>query len=428
MHLPELLASLDPKKSLLKPDTELPVSLGPDAFPNPQFGRGLLKEFMLNQELTYLNHGSYGALSHAVFDVLIRWRKIMERNPYEWQSNLVVPYLWETLRIIAPRIGANPSDVAFVTNATTGVNTVLNSLRLEPDEKILTLQVVYQTIGFSIERAESRYGAKMVKIPVDIPLNIEKVLQDFENAIDDKVKLLLIDHINSPYSFILPLERFIEIAHKHNILVLVDGAHAVGQIPLDMNELGADFYTGNFHKWFFCGAGCSFLWVHPKHQDKIWPNVISWGYKDSFSARFIWNGTQDHGPYLAASAAAQIFDRLGGQSKVNAYNNELALQAAVMLKDSWQTELSAPLEPGRNASMYTIRVPPFKTAMAKQPLTKQGIFLGDTLREKYKIEVPVLTGTRSLWVRISAQVYNEFGDYLKLRDAVRAITQPESQH
>jgi isopenicillin-N epimerase len=279
---------------------------------------------------------------------------------------------------------------------------------------------VYKAVGYAIEHVATKGGVDVVQVPVAVPLDIEKVLADFKTALGTNTKLCIIDHINSPYAFVLPIERFISIAHEHNALVLIDGAHSLGQIPIDMGKIDADFYTSNCHKWFFSGSGSAFLWINPKHQDHIFPNVISHGFKDGLTARFCWTGTADYTPFLSINASIDMFNRLGFD-KIMTHNNTLALEAAKYLRSLWGTRFSVDEKLGYNASMYTIQLPEPKSELKDKPVGERAVLLGDLLIERYKIEVPIIAGASVWWLRISAQIYNCMEDYVALGEAVNKL-------
>jgi len=353
-----------------------------------------------------------------VFDIQTKWQQKLHENPVQFLSNNLTGWMCYTTRNLAKFIGANSEDVFLIDNATTGVNTVLKSLKFSEKDNIIYTDLIYPGIEFSLHKLREFTSVNLKELKVSIPINFNKVLEDFENAIDSNTKLVVLDHITSKTAVILPVEQFIQIAKKKGVLVLIDGAHTVGQIPLNLSQLGADFYTSNCHKWLFSPLGSAFLWIKKEHQSKINPLVISNGYKDGIHAQFSWTGTKDYTALLAMNTAILFYQKVGGE-KVMEHNNRLARKAADYLIQAWGTEGLA--DPSHHASIVTIKLPEWRADNASAPIAEKAEWLGEQLYHKYNIEVPIQIINGSLWIRISAQIYNYFEEYELLALAVQSL-------
>lgn len=371
-----------------------------------EFGRAVRGKWLLDKEAVYLNHGSFGATPLAVLEAQTEWRARLEQQPVRFMEKIYTPALREAAGNLAAWIGAQGEDLVFVDNATTGVNAVLRSLKFEPDDEIITTSHVYNAVRQSLRFIADRSGARVVEVPLPFPiLSPEMVIEAVAAALTPRTKLAVLDHITSPTALILPIEALVALCQDRGIPVLVDGAHAPGMIPLALEHLGADWYTGNCHKWLCAPKGCAFLWTAPRMQGSTHPTTISHGYDSGYLSEFDWTGTRDPSACLAVTAAIEFRQNLG-EAQVRGYNFALASRAARMLAEHWGTILPAPLT--MLGAMATVELPPILDPVA----------LHDALWNAHHIEVPVLAFSDKLWVRISAQVYNEFDDYLHLADAL----------
>lgn len=423
----EELDSVYARLAVAQYDVKLPVLLWDnDAFKESKFGADMRANFLLDPNCTFLNHGSYGATPKVVFEVLKKWQLQMESSPVQFQSNRLFSYLIRTTRELAQFIGANANDVVFVPNATTATNTVVKSINFTKDGNIVYLSLIYQALEFTLHQIQENTGVQLRKIDVSIPVDFEKVLQDFENNIDDKTELCVVDHISSATGLILPVERLVEISHKKGKMILIDGAHAVGQVPLDLNKLGADFYTSNCHKWLFGPKGTAFLHVKKEHQKMIQPLVASHGYHSGWNAKFIWFGTADYTPFIVISTALEFYQKIGGEKSVMAHNNKLVEDASSYLIEKWKTNkvfTDTKNSHLHQAALCTIRVPdgiPVWGGIASTPAEK-AVYLQECLYNKHCIEIPCMVLANKVWIRISGQIYNHIHEYEKLADAVLQI-------
>lgn len=385
------------------------------------FGRTMLEHFPLEPQAVYLNHGTVGVTPWRVLEAQQAIRNEIERHPARFllrelsgltaSSKLAQPRLRSAAQEVAQLLGARGEDLVFVGNATTGVNAVLRSLGLEPGDEILIANLAYGAVANAAAFVARERGAKVVRLELPFPvadpgLYVEAV----DRAITPRTKVAILDHITSETALILPLAEMAERARAKGVLVLADGAHAPGQIPLEIPALGVDWYVANLHKWAFAPRGCGILWAAPERQKGLHPPVISWGLDQGFTQEFDWVGTQDPSAYLAAPEGIRFMRDLGVEA-MRQYNHDLAWGAARMLMERWNLELPTPQS--MIGSMVTLPLP---QGLGSSPA--DAARLKDALLFEDHIEVPVMAIGGRLWARISAQIYNDMSDIERFAQAL----------
>jgi isopenicillin-N epimerase len=380
----------------------------------PAYGRALLPLFHLDPEIAYLNHGSYGATPREVLAAQERWRIELEREPVRFMQRRLPDALRAAAGEIAPFLGAEAQDLVFVENATAGCNAVLRSLDLSPGDELLTTTHAYPAVRNTMRHVAERTGARVVEAPVPYPLgDAEAIVRQVARHITGRTRLLMLDLVTSPTAIVMPVARLAREARAVGAKIMVDAAHAPGQIALDLPALEADFVTGNLHKWLFAPKGTAFLWARREAQAGLHPSVISHGFGQGFTAEFDWVGTRDPSAWLAAPAALAFYRRMG-DGAIRAHNHALANEAAALLAESLGSEEGQP--PALRAAMATVRLPGMEGGDKAA-----GLALNDRLYREHGVEVPVIPFAGCLWVRVSAQIYNEIADYRRLADALAAI-------
>ena len=379
--------------------------------------------WQLDSAVTFLNHGSYGACPRAVLERQSEWRTRMESQPVAFLGRNLEPLLDTARAEVAAFVGAQPDDLVFVPNATTGVNTVLRWFPLAPGDELLTTNHAYNACRNALETAAAQAGAKVVVATVPFPLAHEdEVVEAILGAVTGRTRLALIDHITSPTALVFPLARIVRELASRGVETVVDGAHAPGMVPLGLDTAGAAFYTGNGHKWLCAPKGAGFLHVRRDWQDRIRPLVISHGAnrelegRSRFQAEFGWVGTTDPSPYLCLPEAIRYVGGLvpGGWDAVRASNHDKATAARRLLLA--RLGIEPPCPEAMLGSMATIPLPggdPLRGQGPRDPLQAQ-------LLDGYGIEVPVMRGLAAgqRLLRISAQLYNTPGEYERLADAL----------
>jgi len=378
----------------------------------PVFGPGLRQYFLLEEGAVYLNHGSYGATPKSVMLAQRRWQERMEREPSRFMDREFRP----GLRVAAERLSAvlgvtSGREIALVENATQAVNAVLDSLSFAPGDEILISDQTYNAVRNAALHVAGRTSA--VVRSVDLPFPVQssaQIVQAYAEGLGPKTRLAIIDHVTSPTALVLPVRDLVRAAKQAGALALVDGAHAPGMVELDLPVIGADFYTGNCHKWLFAPKGCAFLWADAEQRAALHPRVISHGYGDGFIAEFDWVGTRDASAQHALPDAIDFLDRFGDQD-IREHNHALAVRAAHRLAEVWDTGIGGP--DALLGAMAAIRLP---SGLGNDD--RAAIELRRRLLDEYRIQAPIRAWGRDLWVRISAQIYNDLGEYEKLGQAV----------
>ncbi len=377
------------------------------------FGHPMRALFQLEPDMAFLNNGSFGACPSAVLAVQDESRAEMERQPVAFFADVVPVRLRESAARLAAFLGAPADEIVFVENATAGMNAVLRSLAFAPGDEILTTDHVYGAVHQVLMHLERKSGVRIVEAKLPWPArDAAAIVAAVEQALTPRTRLLVIDHIASRSALILPVAELAELARAHGVRVLVDGAHAPGQLALDVPSLGADWVIGNCHKWLFAPKGAAFLWAHAEAQEDLHPAVISHGYGKGFIAEFDWIGTRDPSAWLAVPAAIAFFESLG-PARVRSRNHALAMAMAETLANAWGTELGASHE--LFAAMATIRLPGTRPAS-----WEAGRELRRRLWTEHRVEVPIMPVGDALWARISAQIFNVPQDFVRLAKVIVA--------
>jgi isopenicillin-N epimerase len=383
----------------------------------------------LDPAVTFLNHGSFGACPDAVLAVQREWRDRMERGPIALLGRDLERHLDTAREAVAAFLGADPAGLAFVPNATTGVNAVLRSLRFEPGDELLTSDHEYNATLNTIRAVADRDGATVVQAALPFPSRgPDEIVDAVLAAVTPRTRLAVLSHVTSANALVLPIGRLIrELGHR-GVDTLVDGAHGPGMLPLDLDELGAAYYAGNGHKWLCAPKGAGFLWVRADRRERIHPTIVSHGANDQRTDRpryrleFDWVGTADPTPALTMPAAIDWMARLdpGGWPAVMAANHALALSARDRLAAA--LGVAPPAPDALIGSMAAVPIPSLTTDA--EALALHLALVDDA------IEVPVhgwpvpaarpspTDPPRAVLVRVSAQRYTEPEDIEALVDAL----------
>jgi isopenicillin-N epimerase len=385
------------------------------------FGRHMLQHWPLDPDVRYLNHGTVGVVPRRVLEYQQKLRDEMERQPSRFVlrevSRMVGAPVDEPGRLrraaaaVAAFVGARSEDLVFVDNATTGANAVLRSLPLRADDEILVTDHGYGAIQKAASFVARERRAHVRSIAVPYPrYDPDALVAAVTAAITPRTRLLMIDHITAESALVLPVAEIAALCRAKGVLVLVDGAHAPGQLPLDVPALGVDFYTANLHKWAHAPRSCGFLWVAPAQQPSMHPPVISWGLDKGFAAEFDFVGTRDTTAWLSAPEGIAFLRELDFDA-VRAYGHGLVWQAAQMLRERWKLPFLP--EEKATASMITLPLPESLGSTVEEAAR-----LRDRLLFEDRIEVQVHAGYGQLWVRLCGQVYNDMSDVQRLAEAV----------
>lgn len=389
-----------------------------------RFGHGMLGHWQFDPAITYLNHGTVGATPRRVLAVQQTIRDEIERNPARYLlrelSSITVglprdrqPRLRAAADAVAAFVGVRGEDLVFVDNATTGVNAVLRSLAFKEGDEIVLTDHTYGAILNAAAHIAREHGAfvRSAELP-DANPDGRAAMAAITGALTPRTRLLIVDHITSESALILPIAEIAAACRARGVAVLVDGAHAPGVLPLELPALGVDWYVANLHKWAYAPRSCGFLWAPGARQTPLHPPVISWGLDQGFTAEFDWVGTRDPSPWLSAPEAI-AYQRELGIDAIRSYNHALAWEAGRLLARQWGTTL--PMGEAMVGAMATLPLPQ-RAGSTREDAAR----LRDALLFEERIEVQLHAWRGRLWVRISAQIYNEMSDYERLAAAVRA--------
>lgn len=417
---------------------EAPVALEAPARPAPA---PLRVNWALEPGLVFLNHGSFGACPRAVLQVQADLRAALEADPVRFLDGELEGRLDAARARIAAFVDADPHDLAFVPNATAGVNAVLRTFDLRPGDEVVATDHEYRASRNALDDVAARAGAHVVTASVPMPVSgPDEVVERVLGAVTSRTRLLLISHVTSPTALVFPVERVVAEAEARGIAVLVDGAHGPGMLPLTMPGLGASFYAGNLHKWVCAPKGAAFLFVRRDRQAGVRPLAISHGATDErpgrsrFQKEFDWTGTVDPTAWLAAPAALDAVGAMaaGGWPEIMARNGRLAADAREVLLDALGGRPLAPVS--MLGAMAAVELPG-----PEEPAGSDGIDpLAALLHDRFGIQVPVYAwpdgparvragaaggspGQRP-WrlLRVSAHLHNGPADYAYLAAALRA--------
>ncbi len=374
-------------------------------FPN------LKSQFMLDSNITHLNHGSYGACPKPIFDSHIKWQKKLESNPTKHLGFDLFNYLEESRNALSEYIHCNKDDIAYFPNPSTALNTVIKSLDLKPGNEILSSNHEYGALDKTWSYMSKKKGIKYIQTPIPLPLISEEDFIDrFTRNITNKTKIIFLSHITSSTGLIFPVEKICKIARERGIISIIDGAHVPGHIKLNIKNLNPDIYTGACHKWMCSPKGTAFLYVNKNMQNIIEPLVISWGYDSDNpgTSQFLdyleWQGTNDMSSYLTIPDTINFLEK----------NNWKNVAEKCRKLNIW----------ARNEINQLLKIDPisddkFLGQMSSIPMQSNDI-LQDQIDfyTNYKIQIPFIKWHDKEFFRISIQAYNTKEDIFRLLETL----------
>jgi isopenicillin-N epimerase len=351
--------------------------------------------FLLDPDVVFLNHGSYGACPRPVFEGYQAWQRELEREPVEFISRRLPGLLEHAREELGAFVGAGADDLTFVQNATTGVNMAARALDLKPGDEVLATSLEYGACDLAWEWVCERAGARYVRADVD---------QLFEHQ-SERTRAVFLSHITSETALLLPVEEIIARARAAGLATIVDGAHAVAQVDLDLSALGVDFYAGNCHKWLCAPKGAGFLYVRPEWQERVDGTIVSWGYEEpvTFISRTERQGTRDSAAYLAVPDAIAFQRAHDVRERCVALAREARRELCALLG-------TEPLAPDDQVlQMASVWLP------GPQPELSQRLF------DEHRIEIPTMRHGRDDLLRISIAPYTERADVERLLEALPRV-------
>lgn len=386
----------------------------------------LREHFQLDPGLVFLNHGSFGACPREVSQAQWDWLREVERNPVDFFGRRSAALLRQSREALAGFLGAQADHLVFMPNATTGVNVVARSLALRPGDEVLATTLEYGACDATWQRVCELQGAAYRRARITLPLDDERCVAEVMAELTPRTRLLFVSHIASTTALILPVAALVRAAHERGVPVLIDGAHAPGHVELQLDALGADYYTGNGHKWLCGPKGTAFLHARPEHHEGLHATVTSWGYlagsgghtgfdaytgSSLFERRMQWQGTRDLSGCLALPTALDFHRRvLTPQRRAACHDQALGLMH----------------ELARHFGLAPIGQDPHFGQMVPIPVPAcDAEALRRSLFEQHRIEVPVTQHEGRCFVRVSVQAYNSEAD---LRTLAQALHQAFGSH
>lgn len=372
--------------------------------------------FLLRPGVVYLNHGSFGACPRPVFERYQAWQRELEAEPVEFLGRRFAELMRGARGALAAFVGADPDDLVFVPNATTGLNAVARSLRLGPGDEVLATDHEYgaldRTWTFICEKRGARYERRPLPLPIR---SAEEIIDAVWSGVTGRTRVLFLSHVTSTTAIILPVKELIRRARERGILTVIDGAHAPGQVALDLRALGADFYAGNCHKWMNAPKGSAFLYARREAQALLEPLVVSWGWRSERPgpSRFVdeheWQGTRDIAAYLTVPAAIE-FMREHDWQQVQRACHDLAGSARDRINAITGLPPLTPAGGDWFAQMATVALPPCDHEALQRRLFGE-----------FGIEVPTFAWNGGSYLRVSIQGYNDEADVDALATALSLL-------
>lgn len=371
----------------------------------------------LDPSIVFLNHGSFGATPKSILATQARWRSTMEEDPVYFNMEILPQMIRNSAERLATFLHTSAEQLVFVDNATTGVNAVLRSLLpvLRPSDEIVTTSHVYGAVWQTLQYLRDSTGVRLVTAEVPFPISHnDEVINAVKSALTPATKLVVVDHITSPTGILFPIEEIIRICQENEIYTLIDGAHAPGNVPINLDELQPSWYTGNCHKWMCAPKGTAFLWTSKEMAPFTHPTVISHNYKTGFIPEFDWTGTKDLISILCLPDVLDLIQEWGGVEEITRKNKELLLKGRDILTSSLGIEAPASVS--------------FLTTMATLPLTfeispneEAKLQLNKRLRSERSIQMPFMPFNNKMWFRISAFLYNTEDEYQYLAESLPTL-------
>ena len=372
--------------------------------------------FHLNPEITFLNHGSFGACPKPIFEEYQRFQLELENEPVYFIQKKSTGYLKTARESLAKFVGCDAQDLFFTPNPTFAVNTIMRSLKLQAGDEILTTNHEYgamdRTWHFYCKKSRAKYIRQEISLPIT---SKEQMLDEFWKGLTSKTKVIFLNQISSSTALIFPVKEICDKARELGLITIIDGAHVPGHIDLDITDLNPDFYTGTLHKWMLAPKGSSFLYVNKEYQNDIEPLVVSWGYESDFpgESQFLdyheYQGTRDISAFLCTPKVIEFLEENNWKEKAKA-SRKLVLDNYQDFCDLLNTKPLCPI------------AEEFLGQMASIPIrTSKPLELKEMLYEKYKIQIPVMPLNGNIYLRYSINAYNSQDDLDILHQALTDI-------
>ena len=383
------------------------------------------KHWRLDEKTVFLNHGSYGATPTIVLNEQKRWQLLLEKDPVKFFEHIAPKALIESRKAIANLVNCDYEDLALIENATSGVNIILRSLKFEEGDEIIVPNHAYQACRNTIDYVAKKSGAVVVTCDIPFPIQGNQIIIDnIMKCVTENTKLAMIDTVTSPTGLLMPFEELVGLLESKGVNVLLDAAHGIGMIPLDIEKIGASYTTSNCHKWLCAPKGSAFLHVRKDLQSLIHPLTISHGMTtplgDStrFRHEFDWTGTRDVSAWCALPFVIDEFSKLVGMNwnEIMKHNRKMVIKGRNIICE--KLSIIPPCPENMISSIATIKI-------SSKLVSITDLYEIDPLHEKlledYNIQVPVWSwpNPQGRYIRISAQIYNNEDEYKYLANILK---------
>ncbi|KAF9547066.1 hypothetical protein EC957_008915 [Mortierella hygrophila] len=388
------------------------------AQPGP-FGHKQRKNFFMPEGKTEFNHGSYGTFTRSVQENMMKWHNKAEENPDRWVRLDLKPALTKVRGQLAEFMNCDKDELALVQNTTVGVNTILRSLDFAPGDRILQLSTGYVSVDKTVHYiCDTHKDVQIIEVPIVMPLTDHEIVFEVEKSIQDhlarkdgsRIRLAMIDWISSVPAVLHPIKALVDMLRSYGILVFVDAAHAIGQVPIDLTYLNPDFLITNCHKWLYSVRGSAVLFVPKRFQSSIHPTAIQGDYKSGgFELEFSWNGTMDYSTILSIEGAME-FRKQYGEDAIIHYCHRLAVEGGEKMAEILGTHVLTPHEQ-QVGNMVNVRLP---IKNINHPKIETPDYLIRLLLDRYNLFAPSYKHGGYFWTRVSSQIYLELSDFMHL--------------
>ncbi|MEC4005906.1 aminotransferase class V-fold PLP-dependent enzyme [Flavobacterium sp. SUN052] len=373
-------------------------------------------QFLLDNNLTFLNHGSFGACPKPIFEEYQRFQLELETDPVNFIQKKLPIYLKEAKTPLAKFVGCDVEDFFFTPNPTVAINTVMRSLKLQAGDEILSTNHEYGAMDRTWNFFCKKYGAKYIRQEISLPIvSKEQIIEEFWKGYNSNTKIIFLNHMSSATALIFPVKEICDKAQQLGLITIIDGAHVPGHIDLNISDLNPDFYTGTLHKWMLAPKGSAFLYVKKEFQADIDPLIVSWGYESlsPSESQFLdyheYQGTQDVSQYLCTPKVIEFLEE-NNWKQVSKDCKKIVLENYKRFCDLLNTEPICPISDE------------FLGQMASVPVkTDKPVELKELLYEKYKIQIPIMPLDGKIYMRYSINVYNSIEDLDILYHAITDI-------
>lgn len=389
-------------------------------------------EWAIAEGTTYLNHGSFAPTPRCVQQALAHWTAELGANPMDFFIRRLEVELEDAMKVLAGFLGASRECLTFVDNATTGMNIVAETMKLQPDDEVLLNDHEYGAVFRIWRRKAQATGARVVTADLPDPLSSQdEVVEAILKRVTARTRLIVASHVTSATAVELPVELLCQRAHERGVAVCVDGPHAIAMKPVQLGKLDADFYTASCHKWLSGPLGSGFLFVSPRWQKELQPSVVSWGgsvggRQASWKDEFNWIGTRNPAPSLAIPTAIKF---LSQPAKVSTQAGASALDEFRQHSRTLVRFVSERVSSLTGLAPYISDLDQWCGSMVSIPLPLDGPPpkpgqrdpLQDALWERYRIEIPIVHWSGRRFVRVSAHLYTSVADLDRLMEALREL-------